>query len=151
MNKSSINGGLMKNVQNLQTTESSRPNYNGYRIRDKLICIFFKNVRHETIRYFRGRGEDYLNRKISECETTVSTGILDSCSGINELKQGQQPKTKLENNGQGVLLEEFHSILNRCKSHFCQLFNLHGVNDVKQLKYTQLSQQCQSQVSLKLR
>lgn len=29
-------------------------------------------------------------------------------------------------------MEEFHSILDRCKSHFCQLFNLHDVKDVKQ-------------------
>ena len=88
-------------------------------------------MRHETSRYFFLGGGDYLNSKINKCERTVSTGILYSCNGIKELKQGDQPKTELVHNGQGALLEEFHSVLHRCKHHFCQLFNLHDVKDVQ--------------------
>jgi hypothetical protein len=32
----------------------------------------------------------------------------------------------------GDLLEDSHSILNRWKNYFCQLINVHGVNDVRQ-------------------
>jgi len=39
----------------------------------------------ETSKYFGGGG-DYLNSKINKFERTVSTGILYSCKGINELK-----------------------------------------------------------------
>jgi hypothetical protein len=32
----------------------------------------------------------------------------------------------------GDLLADSHSILNRWKNYFCQLSNVHGVNDVRQ-------------------
>jgi hypothetical protein len=32
----------------------------------------------------------------------------------------------------GDLLADSHSILNRWKNYFCQLVNIHGVNDVRQ-------------------
>jgi hypothetical protein len=32
----------------------------------------------------------------------------------------------------GELLADSHSILNRWKNYFCQLLNVHGVNDVTQ-------------------
>jgi hypothetical protein len=32
----------------------------------------------------------------------------------------------------GDLLADSHSILNRWKNYFCQLLNVHGVNDVTQ-------------------
>jgi hypothetical protein len=32
----------------------------------------------------------------------------------------------------GDLLADSHSILNRWKNYFCQLLNVHGVNDVRQ-------------------
>jgi hypothetical protein len=32
----------------------------------------------------------------------------------------------------GDLLADFHSILNRWKNYFCQILNVHGVNDVRQ-------------------
>jgi hypothetical protein len=35
----------------------------------------------------------------------------------------------------GDLLTDSHSILNRWKNYFCQLLNVHGVNDVRQAKY----------------
>jgi hypothetical protein len=34
----------------------------------------------------------------------------------------------------GDLLADSHSILNRRKNYFCQLLNIHGVNDVRQTK-----------------
>jgi hypothetical protein len=32
----------------------------------------------------------------------------------------------------GYLLPDSHSIFNRCKNFFCQVLNVHGVNDVRQ-------------------
>jgi hypothetical protein len=32
----------------------------------------------------------------------------------------------------GNLLADFHSIMNRWKNYFCQLLNVHGVNNVRQ-------------------
>jgi hypothetical protein len=34
----------------------------------------------------------------------------------------------------GDLLAESHNIMNRWKNYFCQLLNMHGVNDIRQTK-----------------
>jgi hypothetical protein len=52
--------------------------------------------------------------------------------GINEFKKGYQPRAKMVKAENGDLLADSHSVLNRWKNYFCQLLNVHGVNDVRQ-------------------
>jgi hypothetical protein len=58
--------------------------------------------------------------------------IRDLCSGINEFKKVYQPITNMVTEENGDLLADSHIILNRWKNYFCQLLNVHGVNDVRQ-------------------
>jgi hypothetical protein len=91
------------------------------------------NVRREASRNFRTRKREYLKNKINELETnSKNKNIRDLYKGINELKKGYQPITNMVKEENGDLLAESHSILNRWKNYFCQLLNVHGVNDIRQ-------------------
>jgi len=54
------------------------------------------------------------------------------CKGINEFKKGYQTRTNIVRDENGDLLADSRNILNWLKNYFCQLFKVHGVNDVKQ-------------------
>jgi hypothetical protein len=58
--------------------------------------------------------------------------IRDLCRGINEFQRGCQPRTNLVKDENGVLFLDSLSTSNRRKNYFCQLLNVHGVNDVRQ-------------------
>jgi hypothetical protein len=93
------------------------------------------NVRLEASRTFRTKKREYLKNKINELETnSKNKNIRGLYRGINEFKNGYQPRTNMVKAENGDLLPDFHSILNRWKNYFCQVLNVHGVNDVKQTK-----------------
>jgi hypothetical protein len=76
---------------------------------------------------------EYLENKINEFETNSNNkNIRDLYRGINEFKKGYQPRTNMVKEENGDLLQIPHSILNRWKNYFCQLLNVHGVNDIRQ-------------------
>jgi hypothetical protein len=52
--------------------------------------------------------------------------------GINNFKNGYQPRTYVVKDQKGDLVAHSHSILARWRNHFSQLLNVHGVNDVRQ-------------------
>ena len=56
----------------------------------------------------------------------------DLYRGINDFKKGYQPRTNIVRDEKGDLFTDYHSILTRWRNHFCQLFNVHGVSDVRQ-------------------
>jgi hypothetical protein len=58
---------------------------------------------------------------------------------INEFKKGYQPRSKLVKGQTGDLLADSSNIVNRWKSYFSQLLNVHNVSDVRQIEYIQLS------------
>ena len=60
--------------------------------------------------------------------------ISETYRGINDFKKGYQPRTIILvlRNEKGDLVTDSHSVLARWMNHFCQLFNAHGVNDVRQ-------------------
>jgi hypothetical protein len=62
------------------------------------------------------------------------TEISETYRGINEFKNGYQHRTDLVKDENGVLLDNSHNILNRWKNYFCQLLNVHGVTDIRQIK-----------------
>jgi hypothetical protein len=63
---------------------------------------------------------------------TPRTKISDLHRAVNEFKKGYQPRTNLVKDENVYLLVESHSILSRWKNFFCQLFNVYGINDVRQ-------------------
>jgi hypothetical protein len=58
--------------------------------------------------------------------------VMSSYKGINKIKKGYQPRTNLVKDQNGDLLADSHNVVNRWKNYFCQLLNLHGVNDIRQ-------------------
>jgi hypothetical protein len=63
-------------------------------------------------------------KKINELETnSKNKNIRDLYRGINELKKGYQPGTNMVKEENGDLLADSHSISNRWKNYFYQLFN----------------------------
>ena len=52
--------------------------------------------------------------------------------GNNYSKKGYQPRTNTVKVEKGDLVTDFHNILARWRKHFSQLFNVHGINDVRQ-------------------
>jgi hypothetical protein len=95
--------------------------------------VNMNNVRCETSRTSRNKRREYLKEKINALETNgKSKNIGDLYRGINEFKKCYQPGTnsvEVENDDQ---LADSHSSLNRWKNYFCQLWKVHGVNDVRQ-------------------
>ena len=91
------------------------------------------NIRHEASRHFRNKMKEYLKAKIDEFETNSKIkNIRDLYGGINDFKKGYQPRTNKVKDEKGDLLTDSHSILARWRNHFSQLFNVHGINDVRQ-------------------
>jgi hypothetical protein len=80
---------------------------------------------------FQEQKREYLKNKINELETNSNNKNIRDL-GINEFKNGYQPRTNMVKAENGDLLADSHSILNRWKNYFCQLLNVHGVNDVRQ-------------------
>jgi hypothetical protein len=89
------------------------------------------NARCETSIHFRNKKRDYLKGKINEHATnSKNKNIRDLYKGINEFQRVYPPRSNLikDNN----LLPDSNTILNRSKSYFPQLLNVHNVSDVGQ-------------------
>jgi hypothetical protein len=56
--------------------------------------------------------------------------ITDLYGVINEFMEGYQPRTKSLKDENVYLSVYSHSILNRWKNYYCQLWNAHGVNNI---------------------
>jgi len=51
--------------------------------------------------------------------------------GINDFKNGYQPRTNIVKDDKGDLLADSHSFLARWRNYFSKILNVHGVNDVR--------------------
>jgi hypothetical protein len=60
--------------------------------------------------------------------------IRELCTGINEFKWGYQPRSNLVKGENGDLLADSNTILNRWKSYFSQLLNVHDVSDIRRIE-----------------
>ena len=65
--------------------------------------------------------------------------LRDLYRSISEFKKGYQPRTSIVRDEKSDLVANPHSILARWGNHFSQLLNVHGVNDIRQMKYVQRS------------
>jgi len=91
------------------------------------------NVRRDASRHFRNKEKAYLKAKIEKLETySKINNIRDLYMGINDFKQGYQPRTIIVKDEKGDLVTDSHSIMTRWRNYFSQLLNVHGANDVRQ-------------------
>ena len=91
------------------------------------------NVRREVSRHFRNKKKAYLRDKIEELETNSKIqNIRDLYRGINDFKKGYQPRCNIVKDEKGDLVADSHSIVARWRNYFSQLFNVHGVRNVRQ-------------------
>jgi C4-type Zn-finger protein len=74
-----------------------------------------------------------LKSKIDELETNSKiNNIRDLYRGINDVKKGYQPRTRIVKDEKGDSVADSHSIMVRWKNYFSQILNEHGVSDVRQ-------------------
>jgi hypothetical protein len=74
-----------------------------------------------------------LKVKTDELETSSKIkNIRDLYRGTSDFKKCYQPRTNIVQDEKGDLVIECHSILVRWRNHFSQMFNVHGVRDVRQ-------------------
>ena len=58
--------------------------------------------------------------------------IRDLYRGINDMKKGYQPRTRIVKDEKGDLAADSHSIMTRWMNYFSHILNVHGVSDVRQ-------------------
>jgi hypothetical protein len=93
-----------------------------------------QNSRHETSRTFTNKKREYLKDKINELETNnKDKNIRNLYRGLNEFKEGYQPRINITKDENGNQLANLQGILNRWKNFFNQVVNIHGVHDVRQM------------------
>jgi len=91
------------------------------------------NVRREVSRHFRNKKKAYLRDKIEELETNSKIqNFRDLYRGINYFKKGYQPRSHIAKDEKGDLVADSHGIVARWRNYFSQLFNVHGLKDVRQ-------------------
>ena len=79
------------------------------------------NIRRDASRQFRNKKEAYMKGKIEKIETSSKIkNVRDLYKDINDFNKDYQT---INNRVQGTLA--------RCRNHFSQLLNVHGVNDVR--------------------
>jgi hypothetical protein len=81
-----------------------------------------------------GKKREYLKGIDNELATnSKNKNIRDLYRRINEFKRGYQPRSNFVNDENSDLLAHSNNILNRWKSYFSQLLNVHNVSDVRQI------------------
>jgi hypothetical protein len=74
-----------------------------------------------------------LKFKIEEMETNSKVNnIRDLYRGINDVKKGYQPRTRIVKDEKGDLVANSYSIMVRWRNYFFPILNVHGVSDVRQ-------------------
>jgi hypothetical protein len=90
--------------------------------------------RSEASRHFRNKKGEYLKDKIKELAmNNKNKNIRDMYRRINEFKRSYQHRNNLTKDENGDLADS-HYIVNKWKSYFSQLLNIHNISDVIQIK-----------------
>jgi len=64
---------------------------------------------------------------------TVISNVSETCIGASMIfKKGYQPRNNIVKDENGYWFTDSQSILAGWRKHFSQLFNVHGVSDVRQ-------------------
>ena len=107
------------------------------------------NSTREDSSHFINKKKEYRRAKIQELETNFKIkNIMDLYRVINDFQKDYQPGTNIVKNEKGDLVTYSHSILVRWRNHFSQLFNMHGVNEVRHTEIHTVEPLVLSRVSL---
>jgi len=85
-----------------------------------------------TSRHFRNIKKEYLKAKIDELETKNKIKKSETCTGTSMLLRRVTSLELIYSRMRRVIWLDSHSILAMGRNHFSQLFNVHGVSDVRQ-------------------
>jgi hypothetical protein len=92
-------------------------------------------VRGEANRHFRNKKKEYLKDKINErAMNSKNKNIRNLNRGIQEFERAYRPRSIFVKDENGDLLADSNTILNRWKSYFSQLLNVHNVSNVRQIE-----------------
>jgi len=91
------------------------------------------SVRREVSRHFRNKKKAYLRAKIEQLETNSNIkNIWNLYRVISNFKKRYQPRCNIVRDEKGDLVADSHSIVDRWRNNFSQLFNVYGVKGVGQ-------------------
>jgi hypothetical protein len=65
-------------------------------------------------------------------QQTVRIKMSETCRDINKFKKVYQSRSNLVKDENNDLLADAHNILYRQKNYFCQILNVHGIDDIRQ-------------------
>jgi hypothetical protein len=109
------------------------------------------NVRRDVSRHLRNKKKAYLKAKIGELETNSKiNNVRDLYRGINDFRNGYQPRTIILKDEKGDVVAYSHNIMTRRRNYFSRLLNIHGVNDGGQVEVHTAEPLVLSQVPLRL-
>ena len=81
--------------------------------------------------------KEYLKAKMEELETNNKIkNIRDFHRGISDFKIGYQPRTTIVKDEKDDTFADSNSVWARWRNYFFKLLNVHGVNEIRQTKYT---------------
>jgi hypothetical protein len=90
-------------------------------------------VRREASRHYRNKKKEYLKAKVVEIETYRKLkNIRDLYRGISDFKKGYQSRTNTVKDEKRDFVIDCHSFWDKWRKHFSQLFNEHGISDLRQ-------------------
>jgi len=91
------------------------------------------NIRRDASRHFRNKKKAYMKVKLKELETNSKINkVRYLYRGINDFKEGYQPRTTIVKDEKGDLVADPHSIMARWRNYLSQLLNVQEVNDIRQ-------------------
>jgi hypothetical protein len=102
---------------------------------NEILADNLNNVRFQASRHFRNKRREYLKSKTNDLAINNKNKYIgDLYRGKNEFKRGYQTRSNLVKDENGDLLEDSNNTVNRWKSYFSQLLNVHNVSDVRQIE-----------------
>ena len=89
-------------------------------------------IRREATRLLKNKKREYLREKINDLEMNAKNrNIRELYQGIRIERKGFQARTNIIRNGNGDMIADSRSILDRWKNYFDQLLNVHAEQDIE--------------------
>ena len=112
------------------------------------------SIRREITRLLKNKKREYLREKINDLEMNAKNrNIRELYQGIRVERKGFQARSNVFRNGNGDMIADSRSILNRWKNYFDQLLNVHAEQDIEddlQTAEILIKTQCNSNIHFTL-
>jgi hypothetical protein len=94
----------------------------------RLLSIGKKNLHLRKMRFPVDNEQFWIG--VLQTNSKINN-IRDLYRGINDIKNGYQPRTRIVKDEKGDLVADSYSIMVRWKNYFSQILKVHGVSDVR--------------------